>query len=265
MKAVFFDVDGTLIEGRKPAFRHMTDKTKAAIKKLQAQGAYVFIASGRSLPFLDSEMRSFGFDGYVLLNGAVVFFHDKLIYQAPLQSSFVRHIRDICIAHNLQYTLEGAREAYVKPEFQYLIDRLADYGIYKDQLCLDYNFDDITVYKIEVDSPHESDKHYITDALPDDMTYVDDLAHGTCHVEVYTKANSKATGILQVLQKLNIDVKDSYAFGDGDNDGEMLSSVGLGMAMTNGTAKAKAAAKLVVPSIFDDGVVYGIEKYILHR
>ena len=265
MKAVFFDVDGTLIEGRDPKFRYMTQEVKAAIKKLQAQGAYVSIASGRSLPFLDSEMRSFGFDGYVLLNGAVVFFHDKIIYRAPLDKAFVKSIVDKCRANNLQYTLEGARDAYVLPEFKYLIDRLEDYGIYKDQLCLDYNLDELTIYKIEIDSPNQEDKHIITDSLPDDMTYVDDLAHGTCHVEVYAKANSKATGILKVLEKLGIDVKDSYAFGDGDNDTEMLTTVGLGMAMDNGTAKAKAAAKIIVPSIFENGVAYGIEKYILDK
>lgn len=265
MKAVFFDVDGTLIEGRDPKFRHMSEEVKAAIKKLQAQGAYVFIASGRSLPFLDSEMRSFGFDGYVLLNGAVVFFRDKIIYRAPLEKSFVHSIVDKCKANNLQYTLEGARDAYVLPEFEYLINRLEDYGIHKEQLCLSYDLDELTVYKIEIDSPDQADKHIITESLPDDMTYVDDLAHGTCHVEVYAKANSKASGILKVLEKLGIDVKDSYAFGDGDNDIEMLSTVGLGMAMGNATDKAKAAAKVIVPSIFDNGIAYGIEKYILKK
>ena len=43
------------------------------------------------------------------------------------------------------------------------------------------------------------------------MTYVEDMNHNYCHLEVYAKENSKATGALKVLELLNIDIKDSYA------------------------------------------------------
>lgn len=89
MKAIFFDIDGTLIEGTHPDYRYMRENVQKAIRKLQEQGHYVFIASGRSLAFLDEKIRNFGFDGYVLLNGSVIFFHDKIIYRAPLEKSFV--------------------------------------------------------------------------------------------------------------------------------------------------------------------------------
>jgi dTDP-4-amino-4,6-dideoxygalactose transaminase len=63
MKAVFFDIDGTLIEGTHPDYRYMRENVQKAIRKLQEQGHYVFIASGRSLAFLDEKIRNFGFDG----------------------------------------------------------------------------------------------------------------------------------------------------------------------------------------------------------
>ena len=46
MKAVFFDIDGTLIEGTHPDYRYMRENVQKAIRKLQEQGHYVFIASG---------------------------------------------------------------------------------------------------------------------------------------------------------------------------------------------------------------------------
>ncbi len=264
-KAIFFDVDGTLIEGTNPKFRYMTAKVQAAIHQLQAAGHYVFICSGRSLSFLDEKIRNFGFDGYVLLNGAVVFFHDELIYHDDLDKDFVMNLCDICDSHDMQYSLHGAYESYVKKDFKYLIERLAKYGIYERQLCLQYDLHDIDVYKLEIDSINYNDRQYVIDALTDDMTYIEDPNHNYCHIEVYSKKNSKATGILQVLERLNIDIKDSFAFGDGDNDIEMLSTVGLGMAMANGSIKARNAAKTVVPSVLEDGVAFGIEKYILHK
>nr|WP_302937110.1 HAD hydrolase family protein [Megamonas funiformis] len=45
----------------------------------------------------------------------------------------------------------------------------------------------------------------------------------------------------------------------------MLSTVGMGMAMANGSVKARNSAKIVVPSVFEDGVAYGIERYILSK
>ena len=102
MKAVFFDVDGTLIEGTHPDYRYMRENVQKAIRKLQEQGHYVFIASGRSLAFLDKKIRNFSFDGYVLLNGSVIFFHDKIIYRAPLEKSFVEKISSICDEHDMR-------------------------------------------------------------------------------------------------------------------------------------------------------------------
>ena len=86
MKAVFFDIDGTLIEGTHPDYRYMRENVQKAIRKLQEQGHYVFIASGRSLAFLDEKIRNFGFDGYVLLNGSVIFFMIRLFIERHLKN-----------------------------------------------------------------------------------------------------------------------------------------------------------------------------------
>lgn len=265
MKAIFFDVDGTLIEGTHPDYRYMRENVQNAIRKLQEQGHYVFIASGRSLAFLDEKIRNFGFDGYVLLNGAVIFFHDKIIYKSALEKSFVEKLTTICDKHDMQYSLQGDMHTYVDKNFAYLIHRLGQYGIFADQLTFDYDKNIIDVYKLEIDSPRHEDRKYIIENLPEDITYVEDMNHNYCHLEVYAKVNSKATGALKVLELLNIDIKDSYAFGDGDNDVEILSTVGTGMAMANGSVKARNSAKIVVPSVFEDGVAYGIEKYILTK
>ena len=265
MKAVFFDVDGTLIEGTNPDFRYMTATVKDAIRKVQTQGDKVFICSGRSLSFLDEKIRDFGFDGYVLLNGAVVYYEDKLIYHEELDKSFVKNLCSICDEYKMQYSLHGEVNAYVKAEFIYLKDRLAKYGIYNHQLTANYNLDEVNIYKLEIDSPHYEDRKYVIDSLPEDMNYIEDANHNYCHVEVYAKKNSKATGVLKVLECLNIDVKDSFAFGNEDNDIEMLSTVGFGMAMANGSLNARNSAKAIVPSVFENGVAYGIEKYILNK
>lgn len=81
--------------------------------------------------------------------------------------------------------------------------------------------------------------------------------------ELYPKKNTKATAILKILDILNINLKDSYAFGDGSNDIEMLSTVGCGIAMGNANDEVKKYAKKITDTVHEDGVSVGIEKYIL--
>ena len=49
-KAIFFDIDGTLIDGLE-GLTQMTPKVLKAIRRLQQEGHYVFIATGRPMLF----------------------------------------------------------------------------------------------------------------------------------------------------------------------------------------------------------------------
>jgi len=97
-----------------------------------------------------------------------------------------------------------------------------------------------------------------------ELTGITDPFHYN-NLELYSRKNTKASGIIHALEFLNIDIKDSYAFGDGLNDLEMIRTVGTGLAMANGNPKLKAIAKDIVPSVHEDGVAYGVKKYVLEE
>ena len=80
--------------------------------------------------------------------------------------------------------------------------------------------------------------------------------------ELYSKKNTKATGILKVLEYLNIDIQNSYAFGDGKNDIEMLSTVGCGIAMGNANDEVKKYANKITDTVHNDGVAIGIKEFV---
>ncbi|MGL5984195.1 MAG: HAD family hydrolase, partial [Cetobacterium sp.] len=61
---------------------------------------------------------------------------------------------------------------------------------------------------------------------------------GSC-LEVMKEGVSKATAIEEVLKREGIDIQDTIAFGDGLNDLEMLSFVGKGFVMGNGSPRLK--------------------------
>jgi hydroxymethylpyrimidine pyrophosphatase-like HAD family hydrolase len=108
---------------------------------------------------------------------------------------------------------------------------------------------------------YEEGINYCLSLGNDDYDYVYDKEQG--HFEIYSKTNTKASGILKVLNYLNIPLENSYAFGDGKNDIEMLSSVGCGIAMGNADDYVKRYAKKVTDTVQNDGVALEIENFIL--
>ena len=61
-----------------------------------------------------------------------------------------------------------------------------------------------------------------------------------------------------MLEATGIDIENSYAFGDGLNDLEMLKMVGTGIAMGNAVDEAKAVADYVTTSCSNDGIWNGL-------
>jgi hypothetical protein len=80
-------------------------------------------------------------------------------------------------------------------------------------------------------------------------------------VEYLMPNNTKGTAVEALCQHLGISLSEVVAFGDGENDAEMLEAVGKGVAMKNARPKAKACANEVTEFTNDeDGVATHLEK-----
>ena len=77
VKAIFFDVDGTIISyenGKIP------QSTRDVIEQLRNQGILCVLATGRSLMELeDLDIKDMEFDAYIMLNGQLCFDKDKKV------------------------------------------------------------------------------------------------------------------------------------------------------------------------------------------
>ena len=71
-----------------------------------------------------------------------------------------------------------------------------------------------------------------------------------------TKEGGKGTAIEQVLAHYKFSKEEAIAFGDGENDIDMLLSVGKGIAMGNAAEKVKEIAADICESVTDDGIYY---------
>ena len=262
-KAVFFDIDGTLIDVQKKQTR-MSEPVRQAIAKLKAAGHYTFIATGRPWAYLDDELtKSNLFDGFVLMNGALVILSGKVIYHKPLAKDLVNKIINLAEANNIEYILEGQPYVYLKNEYKALEDVYTRIDISLDNFVRDYDLSKLDISKIEFLAATPAAGSIFKKLLAlDEVTGLIDPTI-TKYMELYSANISKGTGVLKALAALNIPVSESYAFGDGLNDTEMMETVGHSLVMGNAGDELKQKAEYVLPTIADDGVAEGIHRYIL--
>ena len=261
-RAIFLDIDGTILD----CIRGITDitpKVKTVIRMLQKQGDYVFIATGRPYAFLSDAILDFGFDGFILANGAQVIINNKVIYENPLDKEYVKEITTDLENINVQYVLEGKTYAYMKEEFKDFYAFYDKIGVSRKNIKASYDIDDIDIFKIEMLCQNEHDSKLCVDLIKRNPDYDYFASISKNAFELYLKENTKATGILKAIEYLNILIENTYAFGDGKNDIEMLSTVGCGIAMGNACNEVKSYANKVTDTVNNDGVAVGIENYIL--
>ncbi|MBP3518476.1 MAG: HAD hydrolase family protein [Parabacteroides sp.] len=108
MKALFFDVDGTLVDIKT---HRVPESTQIALREAQKNRNKIFIATGRShtildLPGLPNDL----IDGYVTLNGAVCLAGGTTVRLTKIPSDAVKTLSGICIQKNytcLFVTMDG--------------------------------------------------------------------------------------------------------------------------------------------------------------
>ena len=67
------------------------------------------------------------------------------------------------------------------------------------------------------------------------------------NLEFMPRGINKAAALEKVAQQLGVPREETLAFGDGENDVQMLAWVGMGVAMWHGNAAAIAAARMISP------------------
>ena len=246
IKIIFFDIDGTLIglnQGRP------TDKVLEALKRLQNSGVRICLATGRS-PVQLPVFPGVEFDAYMTFNGSYCFDKKGVISSRPLKREDVA-------------TIIGNASAMGRPVAMALVDRIAANGADEDlrqyfdfsghKVPIAEDFEEAAreedVYQIMVSCRREEYESLLSGAHNAQITAWWDRA-----VDIIPRGGGKGAGVEEILRHFGLSRQESMAFGDGNNDLELLSAVGWGVAMGNASPELKAAADDVCGHVSDDGV-----------
>lgn len=107
-KAVFVDVDGTLLDER----GHIPSSAVEAIVQAQAGGHLVFLATGRSVCELWPELVDLGFDGLVGASGSYVEVDGEVLFERYLSSGQIAHVAEWFSGGTGNYFLQASDGNY---------------------------------------------------------------------------------------------------------------------------------------------------------
>ena len=105
----------------------------------------------------------------------------------------------------------------------------------------------------------------VIDKIKNEFPQLSFLKWGKYGADVILSNTGKGDGIKKVIEIMNYDFNNTYAFGDGENDVSMFKAVKYSIAMGNGCDYAKDNATYITDRIENDGLANAINKYILNK
>ena len=224
IKAIFFDIDGTLVSFKT---HEISKTTLEALYALREKGVKLFIASGRHLLIMDN-LSGFPFDGYVCMNGSLV----------PCVLFTEKNVAMNCRTERTEQLFRMIR--LPEPEYASLMP---------------YKSGPVSQFTIFLDQEREDAllapalKHSVTTRWHPEFT------------DIVPENISKAEGISRVIAGYGIGREEVMAFGDGGNDVEMIEYAGIGVAMGNALPDVRKHADYVTSTVDEDGIVAALRHF----
>ena len=248
-KYFFFDIDGTLTYGE-PGQRVPPESAKYAIRKLQENGHFVAIATGRSYPGALDIMEEFGICNMISDGGNGITIDKKLLEVEPLDKEKCIALIEECKKKKIPWAIspEITRSKWTDSEE---FTRKSAYPeneviVIEDLDPRDYE----NIYKVYVAGKEE------------DLESLKVLPH--CRYNnrcFFVEPTQKEIGIYKMMEYLKAPLEDVVVFGDGLNDLSMFKDEWMCIAMADGAEELKEKADYVTDAPHEDGVYKACKRF----
>ncbi|HEU1211524.1 TPA: HAD family hydrolase [Streptococcus pneumoniae] len=241
IKVIATDMDGTLLDARGQLDLPRLEKI---LDQLDQRGIRFVIATGNEIHRM-RQLLSPLVDRVVLVvaNGARIFENNELI-QAQT-GDFVK-----------EGTIFTDLESFMTPE---MIEKFYQRMQFVDELTSDL-FGGVLKMSMVVGEERLSSVLEEINALFDGRVRAVSSGYGC--IDILQAGIHKAWGLEELLKRWDLKSQEIMAFGDSENDVEMLEMAGIAYAMENADEKAKAVATALAPANSQGGVYQVLENWL---
>ncbi|MGO0155076.1 Cof-type HAD-IIB family hydrolase [Leuconostoc mesenteroides] len=267
IKIVSIDIDGTLINDE----RQIPADVKSAVQQALAKDVKVVITTGRPLPGVRDILDELGIAGsqqYVIThNGGLMQTADgaQILFHAALDLAEYKELNTFMREQKTYIQAEDQFAAYTT---NHLVHRWASFENSLVNLPLhivdsDNELEDIEIIK-GIANAESDDLDRVQANVPTSISNKMSVIRSTANnLEFINKAASKGNALEALANALNVDIENTMAIGDQENDYSMIERAGLGVAMGNAIDKIKMIADVQTATNNDSGVARALEKYVL--
>lgn len=265
IKALFFDLDGTLLTSKK----RIAEKSITALQACREKGIRIFAATGRpplleKMLYLSPDEACLLKEGGAFYNGGCICLNGEKNY-IPVSNSIVQTAVSIINKfEDINFAIQMAGEKlcfrYEMPDDIYPL-----WGLEKNE-ALPYNCSqEIDIIKLVIFSSNYDRQLYelynmLIHAINSDANVV--LTSKGRSLEVNGRNVSKKTAIDTMVGLCGLQPDEVAVFGDDYNDIEMLKSYEFSIAMGNAEDEAKAAAGHVTLGNDEDGIYHALKNFL---
>lgn len=279
VKVIATDLDGTLLYNK----LIISKKNTLALKRFIANGGIVCFITGRCFvsakKFADKFASKTGYKISYLscLKGAVLYdnINNKFVYEQAINNEVTTEIMQICERNDCSFVVYLKKDLHNRNMWIYgndkLVSLLNKLRIFPHYFPIKHWDNDNQSYKINIGG-FKSGVSLRGQSARLERCYDDIKSFLGNEVEItktskymyeITKLNSnKGESIKMISHLLNIDLKNFAAFGDSNNDLQMLSKVGLPIAIGKKSADLNSSASYVILGWQKNAVSKAINKYI---
>ena len=253
IKAVFFDIDGTLV-----SFKSHTvpESARRAIARLREQGVKVFIATGRLMKHV-GIVNDIEVDGYITVNGGYcITSAGEVIFESAFPRATVERVIDLSEQYGFDLNVMTHQDMYVSSMGE-RVQKIASMINIMPTVA--------DVRAIAATQPVVQMCPYISRELEQEIMPLLPDCVGSRWIETFMDLNvrgvDKSLGIQQVMNYYGLTMAEAMAFGDGGNDLPMVRDAAVGVAMGNACDELKSVADYITSSVDEDGVSRALEHF----
>lgn len=268
IRLVIVDVGGTLLAG--PS--HISDRTKQVVTTVKETGVDLVLASARPPRSMRRYHQELGLSTPVIAcNGALLW--DMAagvpLRRLPLEPELARELtvmgRELGGIVNLDcdddWFADSMTDAVLENLERFAVSPPREVGVIDEILTSGRPVDKLFLDLRALELPSQVVARAAVGRSFSARARLSETVPGI--IDVVSLEASKAVMARRLARRLNIPAEQVMAIGDHDNDVSLLRWAGIGVAMGNATAAAKAAADAVTSSNLRDGVAEALERWVL--